>query len=310
MKRVGIIAAFVALLPLVSAEAQGPILPGPGLPAASAAYAGPGDVYGAAIAWWGLRAFSAADKGNRLINICDPSNVTCADWSSSATTGKLIVGTNPLNGTDCTVSTSCQIATMYDRSGSTNCTGTTACDVKQSTAANRPTFNWNSGSPFLVCSGTQALTTFSAASIITQAVPHSVSWVAMRTSGAALAAAFATGNRRVAVGYTASANTLDMFAGGDAGYSGTDNAYHASQNVFATVGTNSTFFIDGTGPTTVGTSSGTASITTGDFFNICNDDGNAVPLTGRIREGGYWAGAFSSGNQATVNTQQHSVWGF
>src|SRR5216684_2329881 len=87
---------FVALFSLVWLTGAGWL---PLAKSGAAVYTGPGDVYGTAIAWWGLRAFSTADRGSRLINICDPSNVTCADWSSSASTGLLVVGTNPLNGT-------------------------------------------------------------------------------------------------------------------------------------------------------------------------------------------------------------------
>jgi hypothetical protein len=277
--------------------------------ASGAAYAGPGDVYGTAIAWWGLRAFSGADKGNALINICDPTNTTCADWSSSATTGLLLVGTNPLNGTDCTAVTTCTVKTMYDRSGATNCGGgAAACNVSQNTAADRPTFNWNSGNPYLTCGGTSQLTTFSSSVSATNNQPYSASWVAIRTSGTSAAVVLNYDNRGIDSGF-GTANTINMYAGGtDRTFSATDNNWYATQMVFNAA--SSTAYINGTGPTTASGSPGTANLASGNYFQICKDLGGNQALTGRVREGGWWAGAVSSGNQATVDTQQRAVWGF
>src|SRR5216684_3558491 len=106
-------------------------------------FTGPGDVVSGATAWYGLRAYSTADRGNKLVNVCDPANVTCADWLSDALTGKLVATTNPLNGTDCTVSTTCTLNTFYDRSGANSCAGAVPCDATQATAANRPTLTWS-----------------------------------------------------------------------------------------------------------------------------------------------------------------------
>jgi hypothetical protein len=60
----------------------GPFLPGGG-------YQGPGDIVSGATEWYGLRAYSSADRGNKLINACNIADAACADISSDASTGKL-----------------------------------------------------------------------------------------------------------------------------------------------------------------------------------------------------------------------------
>ena len=39
--------------------------------AAAAGYTGPGDIVSGAKVWYGLRAYNAADRGNKLVNVCN-----------------------------------------------------------------------------------------------------------------------------------------------------------------------------------------------------------------------------------------------
>ena len=144
-------------------------------------YQGPGDVVSSATFAFSVRAYSAATCGNKVFHICDPSNVTCADWFSDPTRGNLVATTNPLNGTDCTVSTSCTIQDWYDQSGNTSCSGF-ACDLVQATAANRPTFIWSciNNLPCLVGNGSSTKMT-SAHNLTSASVNSSQSIVAIRT---------------------------------------------------------------------------------------------------------------------------------
>jgi hypothetical protein len=54
-------------------------------------YTGPGDIAPGAKAWWGLRAYSAAKRGTRAVNVCNVSDVACVDFNTDATTGTLVI---------------------------------------------------------------------------------------------------------------------------------------------------------------------------------------------------------------------------
>lgn len=107
-------------------------------------YTGPGDIV-AATAWWGLRAYNAANAaaGSRAVNVCLAGNVSCTDMVVNSS-GNLVV-TN-VGGSSCS-SVSCFVAVLYDQSGNTNCTSA-ACDLAQLNQANRPTFVLNCVSTF------------------------------------------------------------------------------------------------------------------------------------------------------------------
>src|SRR5216684_5005777 len=92
------------------------------------AFVGSGDIVGGWQVWYGLRAFSAAKRGTKAINVCNVSDVACADFLTDATTGALVVTT--VGGSDCSVVV-CIIKTLYDQSGALACTG--ACDNTQAT---------------------------------------------------------------------------------------------------------------------------------------------------------------------------------
>lgn len=64
------------------------------------AYTGPLDIVSGNKGWWSAsRAASSADRGNKLVNACNPGDATCADLSSDATTGKLVVSS--IGGVSC-----------------------------------------------------------------------------------------------------------------------------------------------------------------------------------------------------------------
>ncbi len=65
-------------------------------------YTGPGNVASGATAWWGLRAYTSATRGNALINACNVADAACADLSSDATSGALTIPT--IGGTACSFS--------------------------------------------------------------------------------------------------------------------------------------------------------------------------------------------------------------
>lgn len=81
------------------------------------AYCGPGDIITSGVtAAYGLRAYSLATRGNKLVNVClHATPTTCADFSSDPTTGAIVIGT--VGGQSCS-SVACDVATAYELSGS------------------------------------------------------------------------------------------------------------------------------------------------------------------------------------------------
>lgn len=177
--------------------------------AACGGYSGPGDVVGGALAAWSLRAYNAADCGNKLINACNSTggvDVACADIASSATTGALVPQT--IGGITCP-GTNCTIKTWYDRSGANACSGGVPSDMVQATVASRAalTASLYGSFPAAVFSGAQSYTP---TCTNTQAIPISVSTVVNHNNSTAtfgffwddqvhvgLAFLFVTGSGRV-----------------------------------------------------------------------------------------------------------------
>jgi len=78
---------------------------GLGAPAVVGGYTGPGDVVSGAAAWYGVRAYSAATRGNPALNLCNVNDATCSDVSTDASTGNLSFG-GTIGGQSCNFSVS------------------------------------------------------------------------------------------------------------------------------------------------------------------------------------------------------------
>lgn len=309
MKRLFVI-ALAAVLSCGGALAQmGSFFPGPGTAHSSATYAGPGDFYTGAAVWVGLRAFSAADKGNRLINLCDNAGNNCADITSNSSTG-LLNSPGTLGANDCTTSGTCKVKIIYDRSGALACSSGVACDMTHATLSVQPVLVWNSGNPYLQFSSASSQRLCSSVSFTpNQSQPLTVSWVGLRSSGTGYQETLALNGATVESGWNNSANSLLMYAGGIPTISGfPDVNWYAVQSVYNQA--SSTYYVNSVGPTTVGSSVGTSA-----FGGVPVCIGGAAGaglnfMNGFWREAGMFAGAQSSGNQASINAQQRSVWGF
>lgn len=89
-------------------------------------WTGPGDVVSGASAWYGLRAYNAADKAVAL-NVCLPAGTSCTDVPLvNGIVAALPAALSTCNNT----SVKCVIATIYDKAGTSNLT--------QATNGNRP----------------------------------------------------------------------------------------------------------------------------------------------------------------------------
>ena len=291
-----IVALWLAAIPVI-ARAQAPVSRDNCNAArpAGASYTGPG-IYrfrrGGVVWAAGLQRGSSRSKGNQCRNAGD---ATCVDMNTNASSGALTITT--VGGTNCSVST-CTIKKAYDQTGNGN-------DATQLTIASRPTLSVSClGSlPCMAFSGSQYL------QAITPAVsyPETFSAVAKRTGNfGAQNAIFSqyTGNSPVFY-FFSGANVVALYAGvgGSMTVGAADNSWHAIQALVN--GRASSLAIDGstTGGALINNGAST-SLAVGAY------PGGSNTLFGFMAEGGYWASAVSSGNQSSMNSNQHSYWGF
>lgn len=267
-------------------------------------YTGPGDVITSnVIAYWGLRAYSSATRGNKLANVCDASDAHCVDMLSSATTGNAVI---PSSNPDCT-SSGCTVKTLYDLTGNLACNSGTACDVTQATIANRPTLTVN-------CIGSThpCLTWTSSSQVLvstnlppTESQPYSAAFVAQRTTFTSGGNAImgTVGGTAQRAGFGSSANQALMNAGGaDGTATASDGSFHAVQVLFN--GSSSVLAIDGSSSSvTTGSNgiSGGLSLVIGTAFDPATNTKSV--------EFGLWLGD-KSANFSALSTNQHSYWGF
>lgn len=263
----------------------------------AASFTGVGDIASGAIAYWGLRAYSAAKRGTKVANLCDASDVHCADALSDSTTGALVV---PSSNPNCTVSNTCTVKILYDQIG-TGCSGN--CDLSQSTIADRPTLTINcsgfTSQPCMTFASTQA--GLNGPTFITSPIaqPITFSAVMKRTSN------FTTrmdtlGDGHITMGWESTTNTAFILGGtpfGDA--TASNSTWHALQGLFS--GASSNLTVDGS-------SNSITTGTTGLSGVFCM--GNCFAGTdGTIAEFAPW-GSDKSANFAALNSNQHTFWGF
>lgn len=268
-------------------------------PSAGATYIGPVDINGAAVGFWGARSPSSADRGNKLLNVCNSTggiDVGCADLSSDATTGVLVPAT--VLGITCP-GANCTVKIAYDRSGAGN-------DMSNATVATRPTLPANvvGTKACMVFSGTQFL---SAGSVVINASGS--------TTTSAVAEDTGSGNFGRIIDADNSGQNLSVnpgnvnqwvIAGMFPGVAASQGVFHNGVSlVTASVGE---FFIDGGAGTTGG---GTGTFTNG-TINIGNTNNFGTPaafLTGNVCEVAVW-NADATANNATLNTNEKTFWGY
>jgi hypothetical protein len=277
-----------------------------GPPRAAPSYSGPGNVVTGAVAWWGLRGYNAAYSGN-VAQICDSATgLVCATvtWTAAGGLSVPLIGGIACNNTTAI----CVIATLYDQSGAGSCLG--ACNLTQATNANRPIFvvpgasnGCTSAASYCMKFATSDVLTNTAG--ISQFQPFTVSAVVERTSVFTTENDFllTTSSGFVANGFSSSANTVVAYAGSTATATANDSTPHAIQTIFN--GSSTLFYVDGvaspTGNAGGDALSGTIQVGEGNGGNYLN---------GILTEVGAWVIGFSSGQQSSMNSNQHTYWGF
>lgn len=292
MKRFLLTLAFCVSL-ISAAFAQGGMGPGPGTVHSTGGggpYVGPGDLQAFPL-WGGLRAFSAATAGTKAANVCNVADVICADMSTDATTGNLVITT--IGGSSCAVVT-CTIKTLYDKSGNN-------LDFTNTTIATRPTLvvNCVNSLPCMAFNGSQFLQT---TSFGTQNQPLSFSAVGMRLSGTGFQPLMAAGSA-IAIYFNNSANQIILFAGSlSSAASQTDGQWHNIQCVFN--GASSVIDIDNT-LTTVnpGTNAVSAGLVMGSEASF------TFFLTGQETELGFLNTGLTTPQMNAIDANQHAYWG-
>lgn len=279
------------------------------------AYIGPGDIVAGAKSWWGLRCYTLAYSGN-VVDVVDASTGTTTGTRLKCSNG---VVSGLISGSACTfvtgntcspLATTCAVAckavTLYDQSGLNSCNGSLApCDLTQATNANRPTYTLN-------CIGSLPCITFSGSPVVlssttpTAAISQifTISQVSERTGSFTTQMEVINDASCIGTFYANTTNSAAIFANTSVVSAiAFDSTFHAIQSVFNAA--SSTINVDNSStspgnPGSVGISS----------FLLSMGGGSCGFLTGSIAEGGIWAGGFTSGQQTSMNSNQHAYWGF
>lgn len=290
------------LLCAAPASAQLPMThAGPGAPSTGGficpnTWCGVGDIKGGATDFWGFRAYSFATGGNKAVNVCNVSDVVCADLSTSASTGQLVITT--IGGSNCAIVT-CTVKTLYGQANSN--------DATQATIAQRPVFvtSCQNSLPCMSCTA-GSVSNLVIAGITTVSQPLTYSVVVEQTAGAGARAAWvgtgSSGNAEA--GFDPTAGKGYMYANGAVPTANlTTGAWHAVQTVFDTSGTGSKFYADGV---STSLNPGTQGLT--NTLQICDSANGA--LSGNVAELTMWSSANSATDNSRINSQQHTWWGF
>jgi hypothetical protein len=271
-------------------------------------YTGPGDLgISTVIAWWGLRCYSTSYTGN-VADIWDAATGSTTETLLTCSAGGTINQT--INALSVTCAVACNVKTLYDQSGANNCT--TGCDLTQATNANRPAYVQSCLSGFACIQLTNAnspqLTTPNPSQIPLgqQNQPYTVSAVAERTATFTTdEKIFCANDGAFNLTFTNTTATIGGFAGSVWSIAASNSAFHAIQ--WVANGASSVAYLDGSSNAI---SAGTNAIVLNNPFTIGWQHAGSNYLSGNIQEVGVWFGTFSAGQQSSMNSNQHTYWGF
>jgi hypothetical protein len=258
-------------------------------------FVGPGDVVSGATGWWGLRGYSAAYStgSNPGVDLVDQAGANPITINILAN-GSLDVASISTWVAAHTVTT-IKVTKLYDQTGS-------AHHLTQATLATMPVLTLSAlGSlPGLTFNGNEMeITSFTPPNVL------SMSSVAKRTGNTAGLNVMITAQGNPILGFWSTANTIGFNpSNGTLTLTAADNAFHAAQ---ATAnGTTATLYVDGA------TTSFASTSVTGGTGTYIGDRGvsGGLALAGVWMEAGIWPSVFSAGNASSMNSNQHSYWGF
>lgn len=293
MNRLGVFGSVLAALllaALVGAQAQF-FNPAQFFPGASApAYQGPGDA-AAYVAWWGLRAYSAATAGTKSVLMRRASDNATSNINTLAN-GDFDTATA---ATFC-ASTSCFLQTIYDKVGT--------ADVTQATTTRQPAYLASctpNGHPCWVCGSTIYMN----GTVPSESLPVTVTYVVNPTA--------ASGNNIIGTQNSStvqaewnisSSSTFSMMDGSRKNAASSSSTGVWVRNALVFNGASSIFYLDG-GPGSTSTSGTNSPLTT---QTLCGTSGAGNIFSGDMAEYGYAAGAFSSSTVTAVKNNQSAYW--
>jgi hypothetical protein len=278
-------------------------------------YTGPGDIVSGAVAFYGVRAYSAAiaAAGTQQIFALRRSsdNATCTaiiatNGTVDLTVGTPCLGTGPTGTTGATTvtawltSTTAGVSTRYDQSGNGR-------NQTQATAGSQPQlllsgFGPNSKPALQFTS--QFISVSVASNLYSQ--PFTETAEAERSSNFTTQMNFSTSAAGTTdMYYTTSTNTTQLYAGAaSASVTASDSAAHAIQGIFN--GASSSETVDGT--TTSGLNPGTNKISL-DITTGGNAVGSGLCNVCIIGESGLWPSGFSGGNLSSMHSNMATYYG-
>jgi hypothetical protein len=254
-------------------------------------YVGPGDIVASTLPWYGMRAYSLAAIGTRMVRICNAGEANCADIVSLSN-GDFDVATAqgaPLNcgGSGGT----CTIKYFYDQNITNACGGT--CDI-MTIVGSSPTLTFNAigTKAGVTWGGSTWSSTNNLSSALTQ--PLSFSVVAKGTGGAIL------GSAGYSAGVTLGGGSATIYSGASLGTAASDTTFHAVNGLFNSA--SSSIRVDGTTVTGDAGTRGVAEI------NLSGSD-STWQFAGVWLESAYLAGD-ASASFAALESNQRAYWGF
>lgn len=264
-------------------------------------YTGPGDIQTFA-SWYSCAYVYKGSMASTSTNLCDlvaktggASVCTLRGSSSGAVdlTNPYCAGATPATACAAASGGSCVVSQAYDQTGNSR-------PATQATLSRMPilTFNALGGLPCMtmIQANQNNLTT---AATWAQAQPYTGSVVSEKTittgaGGPLITATFGITQAGVA-------NQWGVFAGTGVNLSATDNVFHAFQMTFN--GASGTYNLDGTTTASINAGTGAAS------SNISMGVRSGSGMSGVVCEAG-WAAGDQSANFATMNSNQHTRYGF
>jgi hypothetical protein len=271
-------------------------------PFAPAAYTGPGDVVGSALAWYSpARAYSAAfaAAAGPIMDIVDSAN------GNAATINILTTGLVDLVTLDAWIVAhgTASVKQLYDQTGN-------ARHVSNATVSQMPTITQSAINGLPALTGTAAAnTSLTSSATITETAPWAWTAVAKRTANFTTAHGLigSSGAFNGYLGFTTSADTVGVTTTGAAFAtlgSLTDNNFHALQGIVD--GASSLIAGDGTDGSTA--SAGTTNMSSNTIRVMRFAGGSS--LTGQMMEAGLWPVGFDGTQRTNMNSNMHGANGY
>jgi hypothetical protein len=293
----------LALFPaLVTAQLAGGLMfPGPGTPAATSSYQGPGDIVSGATAWGSCARVYNAAAASTSTSLCDlvdssaPTVVICTlrgttsgfvDLAGAYCTGSVTPATKCAAATGGT----CNISKVYDQTGNGN-------HWTNATASTQPKLSFSAINSLPALVGTSAANTaLNNVNTLTIAQPITFTAIAKRTANFTTLQWF-QGSSATSVGLaaTTSANTWEATAGSALTKAATDSAFHFGLGVINGNGTSSIIAIDNA--ETAG-AAGTTGLSANTMRILRGNGGGSCDCT--LAEVGIWPSLVSSGNRTSM----------